>query len=179
MLFRSIKTDEQINNFLDILEYKKSSGKEVIMLIGNHDYHYFAAIGDTGTSGYQRVGKFQIEPIIEANKEHLQMCYQMDEFLFTHAGVSPEFMDGIYGVDGWNPDTIADDLNELFLHKPMAFEFNGFDGYGDDTCQTPIWIRPKSLMQVNKNHDKGLREKYIQVVGHTQVRYLDKEGKAV
>ena len=28
----NIKGEEQLNNFLDIIEYKKSSGKEVIML---------------------------------------------------------------------------------------------------------------------------------------------------
>ena len=69
-----IKTEEQINNFLDIIEYKKSSGKEVIMLIGNHDYHYFPEVGYTGTSGYQSIFKHQIEPTIDANREHLQMA---------------------------------------------------------------------------------------------------------
>jgi metallophosphoesterase superfamily enzyme len=48
----NIKGEEQLNNFLDIIEYKKTSGKEVIMLIGNHDHHYFPEVGDTGTSGY-------------------------------------------------------------------------------------------------------------------------------
>ena len=58
-----IKLDEQLQNFLDIMEYKKSSGVDVICLIGNHDHHYFPEIGDTGTSGYQYVGSFQIGPV--------------------------------------------------------------------------------------------------------------------
>ena len=56
-----IKCENQITNFLDIIEYKKSSGKEVIMLVGNHDHHYFPEIGYTGTSGYQSIFKHQIE----------------------------------------------------------------------------------------------------------------------
>lgn len=171
-----INTVDQINNFLDIIEYKKSSGKEVVCLTGNHDHHYFASIGDTGTSGYQRVGKYQIEPIIEANKEHLQMAYQMDGFLFTHAGVSPVFMDQVFGSNGWTVDDIEKDINELLQYKPRAFEFNGFDGHGDDTCQTPIWIRPRSLMSANKKHNKGLKKDYIQIVGHTQMHKLDLTG---
>lgn len=39
-------TVEQIQNFKDIIEYKTNSTKKVIMLIGNHDYHYFPEIGN-------------------------------------------------------------------------------------------------------------------------------------
>ena len=66
-----IKGEDQISNFLDIIEYKKSSGKEVIMLIGNHDHHYFPEIGNTGTSGYQSMFSYQISPVLDANREHL------------------------------------------------------------------------------------------------------------
>ena len=166
-------TDEQINNFLDIIEYKKTSGKEVILLIGNHDYHYFPEIGDTSTSGYQRVGKYQIEPIIEANREHLQMAYQFGEFFFTHAGVSSVWLDGVFGVGHWDVKFLADEINELFKFKPLSFGFNGFDPYGDSKTQTPIWIRPGSLMSANK---ANLRKKIIQIVGHTQMRKLDLKG---
>lgn len=168
---------EQINNFKEIIQYKETSPSvEVILLIGNHDHHYFPETGDTGTSGYQNRIAPSITQVIDENRHHLQMAYQMDEFLFTHAGVSPEFMDEVFGKDGWNQDTIAEDLNELFKHKPKAFEFNGLESSGDNICQTPIWIRPRSLMRINKDHERGLKKKYIQVVGHTQVRKLDLEG---
>jgi len=170
-----IKGEDQLNNFLDILEYKKSSGKEVILLIGNHDYHYFPEIGDTGTSGYQRIFKHQIEPTIDANREHLQMAYQFENILCTHAGVSSMFMDNVFGADGWDVETISDKLNELFKYKPMSFNFDGFNPYGDDEHQTPIWIRPRSLQSVNK---KTLRKQVIQVVGHTAVTSIDIKGKS-
>jgi len=168
-----IKGEEQLNNFLDILEYKKSSGKEVIMLIGNHDHHYYPGIGDTGTSGYQKIFSYQIEPTIDANREHLQIAYQMDEFLFSHAGVSSVFMDEAFGVNGWQVETLTDQLNEMFMYRPGVFSFNGLDPYGDDEYQTPIWIRPRSLMRANRN---TLRTRFIQVVGHTQVNKLDLVG---
>ena len=168
-----IKGEEQLNNFLDIIEYKKSSGKEVITLIGNHDHHYYPGIGDTGTSGYQKIFRHQIEPVIDANKEHLQMAYQMDEFLFSHAGVSSVFMDEVFGVNGWKVETIVEDLNEMFKYRPGVFSFNGLDPYGDDQYQTPIWIRPRSLMRANRN---TLRTRFIQVVGHTSVKKLDLVG---
>lgn len=169
---------EQIHNFKEIVEYKETSGKEVIMLIGNHDHHYFSSIGNTGTSGYQSGIAPNITQVLEDNKHHLQMAYRMDEFLFTHAGVSQVFMDNTLGFGGWNPDNVAEDLNELWKYKPNAFCYSGFyDPYGDEVTQTPIWIRPKSLMRAGKM-DKKLYKKYIQVVGHTVQSQIDTKGKS-
>jgi predicted MPP superfamily phosphohydrolase len=177
-----IKGDDQLNNFLDIIEYKKSSSKEVIMLIGNHDHHYFPEVGNTGTSGYQVRMAPSIQHVIDTNREHLQMAYQMDEFLFSHAGISSMFLDSVFGKDGWKEETMVEQVNELFKYKPLTFgfgeavnisEFSFIDPYGDNTEQSPIWIRPRSLMKANYN---TLRKKVIQVVGHTQVKKLDLEG---
>jgi predicted MPP superfamily phosphohydrolase len=177
-----IKGEEQLNNFLDIIEYKKSNGKEVIMLIGNHDYHYFPEIGDTGTSGYQAMFSYQINPVLDANREHLQIAYQFDEFLFSHAGISSKFLDSVFGVNGWKLETMVEQINELFKYKPLTFSFGEavsiqklsyLDPYGDNEEQSPIWIRPRSLMAANKD---TLRKKVIQIVGHTQVKKLDING---
>jgi DNA repair exonuclease SbcCD nuclease subunit len=167
---------EQIQNFKEIVEYKTTSGKEVIMLVGNHDHHYYPEVGYTGTSGYQSGIAPSITQVIDENREHLQIAYSFDEFLFTHAGVSPTFMDGEFGEEGWVEDNVVELLNDLFKYKPKSFDFNGIDPHGDNTYQTPIWIRPRSLMAVNKKHNKGLKKKYIQVVGHTQVKKLDLIG---
>ena len=177
-----IKGEEQLNNFLDIIEFKKSTDKEVIMLIGNHDYHYFPEVGDNGTSGYQSMFSYQIRPVLDTNREHLQMAYQFDEYLFSHAGVSSKFMDSVFGVDGWKVETIVEQLNELFKYKPLTFQFGEavsikklsyLDPYGDNEEQSPIWIRPRSLMAANRD---TLHKQVIQVVGHTGVRKLDLVG---
>ena len=178
-----IKLDEQINNFLDIIEYKKTGGIEVICLIGNHDHHYFPEIGDTGTSGYQHIGEFQIGPVLNANREHLQMAYQFDDFLFTHAGVSAKFMDSVFSESGWTVDTVVELLNDLFRYKPNTFTFamaismnkmSYVDHTGDNTEQSPIWIRIRSLLAANK--DTELKKAFKQVIGHTQVTKIDLQG---
>ena len=177
-----IKGVDQLNNFLDIIEFKKSSGKEVIMLIGNHDYHYFPEVGDTGTSGYQTRMAPSISYVMGENRHHLQMAYQFNEFLFSHAGVSSAFMDSVFGIDSWKTETIVEQLNKLFKYKPLTFGFGEavsikklsyLDPYGDNEEQSPIWIRPRSLMYANRY---TLRKKVIQIVGHTQVNKLDLKG---
>jgi hypothetical protein len=167
---------EQIHNFKEIIKYKEDNPQvEVVMLIGNHDHHYFPEVGYTGTSGYQSRIAPSINQVIDENRHHLQMAYSFDKYLFTHAGVSPVFMDEAFGENGWSKETIVEDLNELFKHKPKAFDFNGLEPTGDNACQTPIWIRPRSLMSINKKHSKGLKNDYIQIVGHTQMKRLSVE----
>jgi hypothetical protein len=167
---------EQIHNFKEIIKYKEDNPQvEVVMLIGNHDHHYFPEVGYTGTSGYQSGIAPNISQVIDENRHHLQMAYSFDKYLFTHAGVSPVFMDEVFGENGWSKETIVEDLNELFKHKPKAFDFNGLEPTGDNACQTPIWIRPRSLIGVNKRHSKGLKNDYIQIVGHTQMKRLSIE----
>jgi hypothetical protein len=54
-------------------------------------------------------------------------------------------------------------------------EWIGARGYGDESFQGPIWIRPKSLMAANRD---TLRKQIRQVVGHTPQDQIDIEGKA-
>lgn len=168
---------EQIDNFKQIIKYKEDNPQvEVVLLIGNHDHHYFPEVGYTGTSGYQSTMASSITQVIDENRQHLKMAYEFGEYLFTHAGVSPVFMDQVFGKEGWSKDYIETDLNELFKYKPRAFNFNGLESSGDNTTQTPIWIRPRSLMSANKKHEKGLKNDYIQIVGHTHMKRIDLEG---
>jgi predicted phosphodiesterase len=139
---------EQMHNFKEIVEFKETSGKEVILLIGNHDYHYFPEIGESSTSGYQTRMAPSIQQLIYENRQ----------------------------------------LNDLFNYTPVNLcyrsykiideekgEWVGSSGFGGETYQGPMWIRPKALMAANRD---TLRKEIIQVVGHTHQNEIDKEGKA-
>ena len=91
-------------------------------------------------------------------------------------------MDSVFGEDGWTVETMVEQLNEQFKYKPLTFQFGEavsikklsfLDPYGDNEEQSPIWIRPRSLMAANRD---TFRNKVIQVVGHTGVRKLDIDG---
>jgi hypothetical protein len=168
------KASEQVRNFEEIIQFKKSCSAEVILLIGNHDFHYFPEIGDHGISGYQEYAAEIIELMLDLNRDKLQMAYQFDDFLFTHAGVSKSFLDLSFGEGNWKIEEIVSSLNDLFSTNPMAFKFNGREPSGDDVYQTPIWIRPESLIMVNKG---SLDLSFIQVFGHTRVPKISSIGK--
>ena len=141
------------------------------MLIGNHDHHYLD-VGET-YSGYKAAHKWDFQDALKKNMHHLQIAYKLDDVLFTHAGVSPIWMDDTFGYTGWTRETMVADLNELYRVKPHRFNFShkGWDPSGDSVEQGPIWIRPRSLMKSNKGDD-GLKKRFIQVVGHTQVNNI-------
>jgi hypothetical protein len=162
---------EQIYNFERIIEWKISnSNTEVIMLIGNHDYHYFEGIPHGDTSGFQTKNYYSILNTIEKYKSHLQMAYMFDNILCSHAGIGLTWLK----LEGWKPgDDIVEFVNDVWKYKPTSFSFSGRNPYGDDMGQTPIWIRPKSLM---KDWPTEYRKKYIQVVGHTTQNKIDIKG---
>jgi hypothetical protein len=179
----TIKGPDQINNFLDIVEFKKQSKVPVILLIGNHDYHYYPGIEDSGTSGYQTLMAPSIKHVVSDNKQYLQAAYQSGEFVFTHAGLSSEWLDDI--IPGWDVDSLDATINDLFRFQPNKLAYRsykqvgstvyGVGGYGSETFQGPIWIRPKALMEANYD---TLRTQIRQVVGHTTRKQIDIEGKS-
>lgn len=158
---------QQIDNFAKIIEYKNThSEKEIVLLVGNHDLHYFPEIGNTGTSGYQPLAKYDIEEIIQANRKHLQVAYRWSRFLVSHAGISSEFMNITFGSGKWNNTTVVDDLNTAFIKNPFLFKFFGTEPSGDDPEQTPLWIRTPSLVQSNIGSPLA---QYTQIFGHTMI----------
>ena len=105
------------------------------------------------------------------------MCYQLDNILFSHAGIGSDWLTYQNKYEpGVDPGTIADFVNAIWKYQPNRFMFYGIDPYGNSKTQTPIWIRPQALMAGNR--DTFLKEEYIQVVGHTHVKKIDIEGKS-
>jgi len=175
---------KQMDNFLDIIEFKEHTDKEVVLLLGNHDYHYLPEIDETGTSGYQTTMAPTFKILLGENKKHLQIAYQFDDFVCSHAGFSSVWLDDI--VEDWDVTNMVDKVNELFQNQPGLIAYRSFKminetewigarGYGEETFQGPLWIRPKALM--NANYDT-LRTQIIQIVGHTTRKQIDIEGQS-
>jgi predicted phosphodiesterase len=161
----------QMFNMNEIIELKKTGAMEVILLIGNHDYHYFPEIGYNSTSGYQSGAAPEIGRLLDENREHFQIAYLLDNVLCTHAGVGYDWLMNQMAYSSQHENNITDFINDIWKYKPQSFQFNGWDHYGDSKTQTPIWIRPHSLISGNKN--TFIKKQFIQVVGHTAVKTID------
>jgi len=168
---------EQMYNFKQIVHFARTSDKEVILLTGNHDVHYqkWALQAGESYSGFQSVHANDICQELQLNEDIMQMAYKMDNFLFTHAGVTKTWLE-LMEIE--NDINMVDVINDIAKFKPRMFGFgavgNGgyVDGYGDNVWQNPTWVRPKSLMKDSKDLN------YIQVVGHTGQNQIDIKGKS-
>ena len=150
----------QMYNFKDILKTQEELGEDrVILLLGNHDYHYFN--NREKYSGYNQATYFNVhEDLDNAYKEgKIKIIHIEDDFLFSHAGVTEYWLKEV---------SFPNDLESL--NDPKLFDFRtlewnaicGWDDYGDTKSNSPIWVRPRSLI-TNKI------EGYKQVIGHTTI----------
>jgi hypothetical protein len=150
-------------NFREILEFQKTHGDKVVMLVGNHDFHYMG-LTKGRFSGYDEQVAERAKELLD--KAPLQVCYQQDNVLFSHAGVSTAWLKLVFGLEKETVD--IDYINERFWCEPQYFNFiirGGCDPSGDDPHQGPLWIRPDSLKQ---HMPMGL----VQVVGHTHMKQI-------
>lgn len=161
----NISVKVQRDNFSDIIKYKRDNMDKVVLLIGNHDYHYMKGVNES-YSGFQYKHKLSIQYLLDnaLDDDLLQVCYVYDNYIFSHAGVTKTWL-----VDtGYNGESIESYINNLFKYKSSYFNFmmgDNLSNTGDDICQSPLWVRPHSLLE-------DCIDNYIQVVGHTIVYHL-------
>jgi hypothetical protein len=149
---------KQYENFLEICNAARND-KRIKMCLGNHDYHYLSGVRNQFYSGYQDRNCKKIGAVLEENIGLMQIVYVTeDEYLISHAGVTSTFLRSIKGKK-------PEDINSAFIKDRNILNFNGWDMYGNDITQSPIWVRPESL---EYDHLKG----YNQIVGHTPVRKI-------
>lgn len=167
---------KQIYNFQKILEYKKAHKDRVVLLFGNHDYHYMRYTRLT-YSGFQHGAGPEINRVLQEalDQDLLQMAYQYENFLFSHAGIGQTWLERVpwkAGIKpyGWDEMTIVDQVNLLFKIKPTYFDLLYSDS-GDSMGESPIWIRPEAF---RKDQIPG----YVQVMGHTMQKNIDSAGKS-
>lgn len=154
--------NRQIANFKEILEFKRANKDKVILLIGNHDFHYMTGV-DESYSGYQNKYAKDINKVLDEvlAEELMQMCYSYDNLLFSHAGVTKTWVK----QNSIDESNLVSSINNLFKTDKSSFKFcmgSNFSRSGEDITQPPIWVRPASLLK------DGI-DNYKQIVGHTSV----------
>ncbi len=153
---------QQILNFNNIVTFSKKNQGKVVILVGNHDYHYLL-FSDDRYSGYNDKYAAEIRETLLSALDRIDLAYHIGEFLFTHAGVTESW------CEKNNIDTkhLVEDLNSLWRSRPNTLGF--FEGdrsrCGEHVEQGPLWVRPKSLLE-------GGVKKYTQIVGHTTMERI-------
>ena len=159
---------ERYNEFVDICK----SDDRIISILGNHDIAGYIVYNDC-TNRTVRFGKMKqrITDVIEPNLSESYLTYKIGDYMFSHAGVSQDWLNDIGQYDSCN---YVDDImnckkgwTEDELTDICTFYYNDWSGCGDNEHQSCVWIRPNSL---NISAIDG----YNQVVGHTRLEKITK-----
>ncbi len=86
------KFEETINVLEEIIDFKQKNMNKVILIIGNHDAHYLYDEIQI-CSRYDFKNSHKYKSLYRKNKNLFQYCYQYNNKLFTHAGISNGWID--------------------------------------------------------------------------------------
>ena len=153
---------ERYNKFIQI----SKEDTRIISLLGNHDLSYYIISGDK-TSRTSVWNSRKIRECILPNLSTSYLCYFINDYIFSHAGVSQDWMNTLSignehrilnNYIGWTES----ELERLTSFYPYDNSY-----YGDHPFQGPTWIRPTALI----NNPFG---DFNQVVAHTRVKEINK-----
>lgn len=159
----NLSNDEILQNLLALIELKKKHPNQVILLLGNHDIHYWLYPNFQG-KGFVYNNLTVLNVLFEENKNLFQVAYQIDNILCTHAGVSQTWINmvkenGFDILEQLSEEfSLADILNDM--GKSSRHQDSVFTPGGISKAVGPCWLRPSQYL---RNPLLG----YKQIVGHT------------
>lgn len=148
-----ISFDEAVENFKDILLVKLFHPDKIILLLGNHDMHYYS-LDFMNCSRMNSARRKEMHKLYKEYEEEFNLAYVIDNYLFTHAGVYKAWMEK-YKIT-------VEDLLEFKVDLDWLEDISSYRG-GWDKTGSCIWadIRESSFYKPV--------EGYTQIVGHTQL----------
>lgn len=159
-----------INNLLGIIQFKKDNPDKVVLLYGNHDMSYINGI--YRCSGFQKSCAYQLSEIYKEHEKLFQVAYQVDNYLFTHAGISTKWFNWFKAEINYDEDiSLAENLNQIqhtskqwILHTVSRLR-GGYHVAGGIT-----WADKQETME-------GIIPGFHQIVGHTAVPKIERVTK--
>ena len=170
----NIPEEIQINNIIEILDYKKSNLTNCVLLRGNHDlqclYWNSGAWACYPEPSRKLLEFYSSDKFREEFLDNTQWIYiePGDDTIYSHAGISKTWLKDTDIVDIENDFFYLEPTENLFGFRPDSI----FDNSGDSKTQSCIWIRPQSLVE-------DPIDGYNQVIGHSTVHTITDIKKLV
>ena len=166
-------TDEHAyQGFLKIVKFKQDNPERVTLLIGNHEMHYYNKDLSAGRFSREYFDKYHAILMGDDTKGLFQLCKQVDNYLFIHAGLTKGWYDRHYEQFKDLGSTLEEQLNNVFFKKMYIFHEAAWKYRGGlDETGSPLWA------DIHEFYDEDETEHFspdiIQIFGHTQM--LEKE----
>lgn len=157
--YRAISRRELLENLQAIIEQKKSRPDDVVLLLGNHDMHYFSPYARMGSRFDFGICK-EASALFTANLQLFQYAYQEGNKVFTHAGISQGWWQDDFHGDDTCP--IAEQLNHPTEEQMGALCRVGYARGGE-------FGRHGGIFWADRSELSDPLHGYTQIVGHNPV----------
>lgn len=177
--FEGISIPEAIDNFKEIIEFKKNNEDKVVLLLGNHDFPYLSIDYYKLSTYHCRHSKKyhnDISKLFDDNRDQFMLAYTMDDILFTHAGVTDIWYDNFVDKEKKDLQDVCDKLNKL-KDCPEKLYMVSYHRGGYDNCSSCIWTDIHELQEKIMSNFDGFLSKTKQIFGHTLQAYYDMKGE--
>lgn len=168
--FEHISEDDALSNFIEIIEFKKENYDKVVLLLGNHDLHYFSKTFNNICGGSRKSIKNynKINDLFLKYLDLFQLAYESEYTLFTHAGYRQQWADSHEDLD---IRPTASSLNKLLNSAKgiMALTDVSYMRGGYNDCGSIVWAAVSEFISENDC------PKY-QIFGHSLQGYLTKQN---
>ena len=161
-----ITDEDAYQGLLKIVSFKQQNPERVTLLIGNHEMHYYEQRFGAGRFSKEYFPKFNAILTGETTKGLFQICKQIDNYLFIHAGVTKGWYDLHYPQFQNLGSTLEEQLNNIFFQRmhvyhEAAWKYRG----GLDDAGSPLWADYREFVDEKEHFVPGI----IQIIGHTQI----------
>lgn len=170
-----IHPNEIYKNFLDIISLKKSNVDDVILLLGNHDFHYSDKLNryDSKYSGFNHNYKFKYSFILEENHNLFQLGYQYKNYIWSHAGILNGwlmYVDSYLDRFDMCDIPLMDKLDIIYNNKSELLDMVSKYSGGTSKSSSLLWTRPEEFSSGMWFGD----EYTYHIVGHTHLSEITK-----
>lgn len=158
----NIASKPQYDNAKAIIELSKD--KDVVYLFGNHDLHYIdynALCSGYNYSTYKLIN--DDEEVVNFLKKRCVAAFKVGNFLFSHAGISGEWLKRIHLESDSYINMSYEALKVKKYERALYFYELDYSRCGNNSKQGLVWVRPTHI-------DLSWSKDTIQVVGHTPLR---------
>jgi len=165
--YEGITEQQALDEFRKIVKFKQDNPDRVTLLIGNHELHYYDEAFGAGRRSYAL--ESQIQKILTGNdtKGLFQLCKQVDNYLFIHAGVTADWYQRHLTDLKEHGSTIEEQLNKIFNTQMYIFYEAGRKWRGGmDQTGSPLWADYHEFNDETEPFSPDI----IQIIGHTQQR---------
>lgn len=150
-----ITSQQAIDQFKEIIQFKKDNYHKIILLLGNHDCAYCYDFGSASRYDYEN--EEEIKSLFKENMNLFRLWYlSMDDCLFSHAGITNDWLKNSLKCNIKEFLGISDD--DLVPHLwEVSFMRGGWSNTG-----SLIWSDVR---------ESDREETFYQIFGHTQLQF--------